>query len=193
MFAGHFGLAALVKGRAPQVPLWSLLVATQLLDIVFTPLFLAGIERIDPVPGTSGGYGHFVITADWDHSLIGALVISALAGWAAAWRWGRRNGAVIAAVVFSHWLLDLLVHRADLAVLPGNAGGLPRLGLGLWASPAIALALELALVLGGAYLYYRTSVRLAPPDRRHAARLRGVALALGLVVVLALSALSALS
>ena len=71
-------------------------------------------------------------------------------------------GGVIAAVAFSHWLLDLLVHRPDLPILPGNAGGLPLLGFGVWRFPVVAATLELILVLGGAYLYYRRATQLPP-------------------------------
>jgi hypothetical protein len=59
--------------------------------------------------------------------------------------------------VFSHWLLDLIVHRADMPFLPGNAGHLPRMGFGLWRHPAGAMTLELALVLAGAFLYWRSA------------------------------------
>ena len=55
MIAGHFGFAAGVKGRQRQVPLWALMLATVWLDVVFVPLFAAGIETIDVSPG--GGYG----------------------------------------------------------------------------------------------------------------------------------------
>jgi len=56
----------------------------------------------------------------------------------------------------SHWVLDLLVHRPDMPILPGNAGGLPLLGLGLWRWPAVSLAMELALIVLGAVLYVRS-------------------------------------
>ena len=131
MIAGHFGLAAGVKGRQRQVPLWALMLATVWLDIVFAPLLAAGVETIENVPGTSGGYGKAIIHADWTHSLVGALVLATLFGLVAARPWGRLAGAVLGAVVFSHWLLDLVVHRGDLPILPGNAGDLPRLGFGL--------------------------------------------------------------
>jgi hypothetical protein len=36
-----------------------------------------------------------------------------------------RTGIVISTTVFSHWILDLLVHRADLPILPGNLGDFP--------------------------------------------------------------------
>ena len=162
MLVGHFGLAAAVKSRERAAPLWALMLATAFLDVIFVPLYLAGIERIFPVPGTRGGYGQGIIHADYSHSLVGAVVIAATFGLVAAIPWGRRVGAVLGAVVFSHWLLDLVVHRADLAILPGAAGGLPRLGFGLWQIPAAAAAVELALVVGGAYLYWRAALRTAP-------------------------------
>ena len=159
MIAGHFGFAAAVKSREPQVPLWSLMLACQWMDVVFVPLFALGIERIVPVAGAGPhmGYGEGVIYADYTHSLLGALVLAAGYGLVSAWRWGRRNGVVLAAVVFSHWALDLVVHRADMPILPGNAGDFPRLGLGLWSAPAAAALVELALVLVGAYLYWRAA------------------------------------
>ncbi len=55
MIAGHFGFAALVKSRETQVPLWALMLATVWLDIVFVPLFVAGIESVEVVPGAHGG------------------------------------------------------------------------------------------------------------------------------------------
>lgn len=73
MIAGHFGFAAMIKSREQQVPLWGLMLATVWLDIVFVPLLLAGMETLEPVPGTRGGYGANVIHADYTHSLVGAL------------------------------------------------------------------------------------------------------------------------
>jgi hypothetical protein len=161
MNAGHYGLAAIVKAREPQVPLWALMLSTQLLDVGFLVLFAAGIEGFQALPGTAGGYGTFIFSADYTHSLAGALAISGTAAAAAGRAWGRRSGLLIGAVVFSHWLLDLLVHHADLPILPGNLGNLPRLGLGLWAFPAVSIFMELALILAGAYLYYRAASRHA--------------------------------
>ena len=157
MITGHFGLAAAVKSAEKPVPLWALMLATVWLDVLFTPLFLAGVETIHDVPGTDGGYGDGIIHADYTHSLIGALIIAAVTGWLCARVWNRRTGVVLGAVVFSHWLLDLLVHRADLPILPGNLGHLPRLGLGLWQYHALTATIEALLLLGGAALYWRAS------------------------------------
>lgn len=156
MIAGHFGFAAAVKSQKRRVPLWSLMLACVWLDVVFVPLFAAKIETIAVAPRTSG-YGSAIIHADYTHSLLGALVLSALFGLVAAIRWGRGTGTILAAVVFSHWLLDLVVHRADMPFLPANAGALSRMGFGLWRRPVSAMAVELALVLAGAYLYWQAA------------------------------------
>jgi hypothetical protein len=72
-------------------------------------------------------------------------------------------------MVFSHWLLDLIVHRPDLPVLPGNVGNLPLFGFGLWQLPIAAAHVELALALGGTYLYYRSArnASAVAKDKRH--------------------------
>src|SRR5215468_1797686 len=125
MIAGHFGFAAGVKAAEPQIPLWALMLATVWLDIVFVPLLLAGIETLEPVAGTHGGYGANIIHADYTHSLVGALILSAIFGLAAAPRWGRRSALVLGAIAFSHWLLDIPLHRGDMPILPANLGDLP--------------------------------------------------------------------
>jgi hypothetical protein len=153
MIAGHFGFAAAVKSRAPATPLWALMLATVWLDIVFVPLLLTHVETLQPAPGADRAYGGHLIYADYTHSLVGALALSAVLGLAAAWAWDRRSGLVIAAVAFSHWLWDLLMHRGDMPILPGNAGHFARLGLGLWRWPLPSAGAELALVLIGGALY----------------------------------------
>ncbi|QHW31251.1 permease [Paenibacillus rhizovicinus] len=156
MFAGHFGLAAAVKAKDTNTPVWALMLGTQLLDVIFVPLFVTGKETIIAVGGD--GYGGGLIHANYTHSLAGAVVISLLALWL-GWRiWSKRSGIVIGLVVFSHWLLDLIVHRPDLPILPGNAGHLPLLGFGLWQHSAISAALEAAMIAGGFLLYFRSAV-----------------------------------
>jgi hypothetical protein len=168
-----------VKARERAVPLWALMLACQWLDVLFLPLFVAGVERITPLDG--GGYGRLVIYADWTHSLLGALLLSALFGAFFARRWSRHSGTVLGAVVFSHWVLDLIVHRGDLPLLPANAGGFPRLGFGLWRWPAGAASLELALVLAGSRLYWRAAA--ATGDLKNARIAALVVLGSGIVTL----------
>lgn len=49
---------------------------------------------------------------------------------------------MIAGVVLSHWVLDLLVHRPDLLLWLGG----PKVGLGVWNLPLSEMALEMGLV-----------------------------------------------
>jgi hypothetical protein len=169
VIAGHFGLSAIVKSRAPYVPLWALMLATVWLDIVFVPLFLVGVESIEPVPGTHGGYGLGIIHANYTHSIVGALTLSFMLGFVAYRLWGRWCGLILGSVSMSHWLLDLVVHRADLPLWPGP--GAPVFGMGLWRYPWVSATLEITLILAGAYLYWKAA-RLLSRDSNSGSRRR---------------------
>jgi membrane-bound metal-dependent hydrolase YbcI (DUF457 family) len=183
VIVGHCGLAAGAKSIDIRAPLWSLMLATQWLDVAFTPLFLLGIETIETLP--EGGYGEVVIHADYTHSLIGALVLSAAFGAVAWWRWDRRLGLLLGAVAFSHWVLDLIVHRGDMPILPGNAGNLPLLGFGLWGTPLASILLEVVLLVLGVFLYWRSarSVQPRPGSRVRPSLVTGALLASGVIVI----------
>ncbi|HEX8511326.1 MAG TPA: hypothetical protein VF635_17745 [Propionibacteriaceae bacterium] len=187
VITGHFGLAAGAKSAGWSAPLWSLMLATMWLDVVFVPLYLTGVETLDTPPG--GGYGTSVIHADYTHSLLGALILSAAFGGIGAWRWGRRAGVVLAAVAFSHWVLDLVVHRADLPILPGNLGGLPLLGFGVWRTPAASILLEALLLIGGVLLYWRAATHNTHTTSRVSPAVVSTALLVSGVVVLVLDTL----
>jgi hypothetical protein len=187
MIAGHFGFAALVKSRERQAPLWALMLATVWLDIVFVPLFVAGVETITLV-GRPGGYGAGIIHADYTHSLVGAIALSLVFGLAFGWRWGSRTAIVLGLVSFSHWILDLLVHRADMPLFPGHDLHQPRFGFGLWRHPSTAASMELMLVVMGAWLYWRAARAITVEDdkARQRARLVSLLILIGGIVVLGL-------
>ncbi len=71
---------------------------------------------------------------------------------------------ILGLVAMSHWVLDLIVHRADMPILPGGGGMLPRLGFGLWRYPAWSAMLELGVVVAGSLLYWRAALRVAEAD-----------------------------
>jgi hypothetical protein len=186
MIAGHFGFAAIVKSREPRVPLWSLMLASVWLDIVFVPLFVMGIETLRPVPGLRGGYGENIIYADYTHSLLGALILSAAYGLIFGVPWGRRCAIVLGLVSFSHWVLDLFVHRHDMPILPGNAGNLPRLGFGLWQFKPVSIIAELLLVILGALTYWQAAAVVtaeAGKGRTRALATTALILACGAIVL----------
>jgi hypothetical protein len=188
MIAGHFGFAAGVKAAEPQTPLWALMLATVWLDIVFVPLLLAGVETLQPAAGTHGGYGENIIHADYTHSLVGAAALSVVFGMACGSWWKLRSGVVLGLVSFSHWLLDLLVHRADMPLLPGDIGHFSKFGFGLWRVPQTAIAIEAFLVVVGAWLYWRAarSVSKAAGRRLTRAIIASLLIAIGGIGVLVL-------
>jgi hypothetical protein len=160
VIAGHFGFAAMVKSRERTTPLWALMLATVWLDIVFVPLLVLHIESMQPL-SQHPGYGGNIIHADYTHSLVGMIVLSAALAAAFLPRWGKRVALVIGLVAASHWVLDLLVHRADMPILPANMHNLPLLGFGLWRYPSLAACLELLLVAAGSILYWRAAREVA--------------------------------
>jgi hypothetical protein len=189
MIAGHFGFAAGVKAKAPSVPLWTLMLACQWLDVVFAVLFAAGIEGLEPIQGAAkGAYGAVIIHADYTHSLAGAALLSVLFGAVTAFWYGRVRGFILGLVVMSHWVIDLIVHRPDMPLLPG---GKLRLGFGLWRYPAYSAGLELALVIAGAWLYRRAARRVAGANAAfiRRANLCGIAVFAAGAITLALNLL----
>jgi hypothetical protein len=150
MYAGHFAAAFVLKARTPSAPTWGLVAGVGFLDILFGPFVLAGIERVSLTPNVSPGFSLDYI--DWSHSLVMSAVWSAVFG-ALFLRKGRAVATVMALAVFSHFLLDLLMHPADLALWPGSS---VHLGFGLWRiAPPLWWFVELVAVGGGMWFYWR--------------------------------------
>jgi hypothetical protein len=157
MFVGHYGVSFAAKGLDRVIPLWLLFIAVQWLDVVWAPLVLLGVERVRVVPGITASNPLDLYYMPYTHSLVAALLWSAAAFGLYRVVAGRREpvaAAVIAGAVFSHWVLDFVVHRPDLPLYDDTA----KVGLGLWNIPALAFGLEAALFFGGMYLYFRTGV-----------------------------------
>ena len=161
MFVGHYGPAFALKPARKPIPLWVLFIAVQWLDICWTLLVLAGVEKLRVVPGFTEASPYDLYYMPFSHGLIGAVVLSALLGAVVAAVMREERGRiflVIAAAVFSHWLLDLLVHVPDLPLYDDSA----KVGFGLWRSLWISLPLELLVLVLGAWFY----ARAVPPRRR---------------------------
>lgn len=152
MFVGHYGVSFAAKKYEASIPLWALFVAVQLLDVAWAPFVLLGIEKVRIVPGITASNPLDLYYMPYTHSLVAALLWSAAAF--AVWRLvrpraGMTAALIVAVAVFSHWVLDFVVHRPDLPLYDNSA----KVGLGLWNLPALAFGLEAALLLGGAWLY----------------------------------------
>lgn len=143
MFAGHYAAAIAAKAVEPKAPFWLLAGACQLVDIAWAAFIMTGVEdaAIDhALPGSPLVLGHM----PWTHSLPAAVVWSLAAFAAARWllRLPAAAAAMTGAVVLSHWLLDLIVHRPDLALWPGG----PLAGFSLWNLEVAEQAVEIGLI-----------------------------------------------
>lgn len=156
MFIGHFAVAFAAKRLAPTVSLGTLFLAAQLADLMWPVLVLLGIERVEVNPGITAltplDFAHY----PYSHSLL------ALIGWSllftVSYTFARRArlgvAITIAAVVLSHWFLDLITHRAD---LPLTLGGTHRFGFGLWNSVLATVIVEGTVFAAGVFFYVRAT------------------------------------
>lgn len=162
MFIGHFAPALVAAARPKAAGLGTLFVAAQLVDIGFAALLIPGVEAMRIVPGITAMNPMDLHYIPYTHSLLGSLLWAAAFGALVLAATKRRAAAIGAAlVVVSHWFVDLLVHIPDLTLY----GAPPKLGLGLWNHPAIAMPLELAFI-GAALVYYARRTRAPTGNRR---------------------------
>ena len=159
MFIGHYSTALVAATRRDAPTLGVLFVAAQIVDIGFFGFVLSGVEAMRITPGLTIMNPMDFYDMPYTHSLLGSLVwAAAFALLLKAFGMGWRTALIGAAVVISHWFLDLIVHAPDLTL----AGALPKLGLGLWNYPLIEVPLELGLT-GGALFYYLKSTHATRP------------------------------
>lgn len=152
---GHYAPAVWDTQRGKGVvlvPVWMAFLAVQFTDIVFAFLTMAGLEGDTRMIG-----GEPYFTIPYSHSLLTAL------GWAAIGglifklirpKSGAKGFWVVFGLVFSHWLLDLIVHRPDLPLWPGST---IELGFSVWNWPYLAFTLEMGGLLAALIYWVRVT------------------------------------
>ena len=156
MFIGHYGVALGAYAVCPTVPLPVLMVATQSIDIVWAGCVLSGVERVEIKPGATATTPLDLTHMPYSHSFLGAVLISLAVGvLMLPLGFSVAAAALVVAVAFSHWLLDLLVHDRTLVI----GFGMPKAGFGLWNNRPASVAVEYALILLGLGMYW---ARFAP-------------------------------
>ncbi len=154
MFSGHYGVSFVAKRVEPSIPLWVLFLAVQWLDVLWAPFILLGIEKVRIVPHFTGSNALDLDYMPYTHSLVAALFWSCVGGifyQFVAHPSHLQASVVVGMAVFSHWLLDLIVHVPDRTLYDNSA----KVGLGLWNAPVQAFGLEAVLLLGGIWLCLR--------------------------------------
>lgn len=146
---GHLAIGFAAKKYAPQIPVIVFLIAAYALDLIYFIFLALGIDKIDYDP--------------WSHSLIMAIIWSVAAGFITLYFSKKfQNGFVIGLVVFSHWILDIIVwdnipiffdkaHRIGFGLY--NKIGFSLTGLKLNLGTLIATSIELGMLLIGVGIY----------------------------------------
>jgi len=163
MFVGHLALALAAKRVDSETSLGWFVAAVILLDLVWPIFVLAGVERVSIIPGATEFTPLLFVSYPWSHSLAMSIVWGVLlAILARSTGHTDRTSWLIAALVVSHWVLDVVTHAPDMPLWRGES---PKLGLGLWKSIAATYLVEgtmwiLAIAL---YLWPRKAKRLTGP------------------------------
>jgi hypothetical protein len=155
MFIGHYAIGLASKKLAPRASLGALVAAPILLDLLWPIFLLIGWESVS-IQASSNPFLRLRFDSyPISHGLV------AVAGWATLFSslyFGIARyvaGAIVVwFAVISHWLLDYVVHLAD---LPLHAGSNRLFGLGLWNHRWIAIAVELIMFALGILLYLRAT------------------------------------
>jgi FtsH-binding integral membrane protein len=155
MFIGHFAVGLGAKKVAPQVKLGTLFFAAQFLDLLWPIFLILGIEHARIAPGNTAFTPFDFYDYPFSHSLLMSIVWAVLFGGIYYYvKRNLRNSIVVGCAVFSHWLLDFISHKPDLAIAPGIHF---VLGLGLWNSIIGTIFIEGFLFIGAVYIYTRTT------------------------------------
>ncbi|HYM35823.1 MAG TPA: hypothetical protein VET48_10535, partial [Steroidobacteraceae bacterium] len=115
MFIGHYAVAIGAKRVAPKTSLGTLLAAAAFIDLLWPIFLLLGWERVRIAPGITAFTPLDFESYPFSHSLLACI------GWAILfgglyWLSQRytRGALVVAALVVSHWVLDVVSHRPDM-------------------------------------------------------------------------------
>jgi len=154
MFIGHQAVAFALKRADPRRSLGTLMAGAMLLDLIWPIFLLAGWERVRIQPGNTA---FTPLAFDWypySHSFVAALAWSAIFALVCR-KASSKDALILAAAVFSHWILDAISHRPDLPLYPGNQ---TLVGLGLWSSQPATVIVEGLFFAIALWVYHTISL-----------------------------------
>jgi hypothetical protein len=153
----HASIGLMAKHKTPTAPLWLLLLATQVPDLLFFLFEALGIEyQAETKISLSQGVTYLSQPYyAWSHGLVPCLAWSVLAALLVyPFFRDRWTSLVVGLLVFSHWLLDAIVYN-NLSILPGYSR---TIGLGLInTGPGFIVGsiLEVGWIVVGLFVYFR--------------------------------------
>ncbi len=163
MFVGHYAASLALKRFEKRASLGLLFLAVQFVDILFFPLVLLGLERINLVENYTQSTHFELEYMPYTHSLVASFLWAGLAFVLfRLLRKGEGKSAiplVMALAVLSHWFLDLIVHTPDLPLLGDTS---LKFGFGLWRNAMGTYVLEAVLLFIGLWLYLGSTIATRP-------------------------------
>lgn len=158
MFVGHYAVGLVAKKVEPKLNLGWVFLAVMLPDALLGLFVLLGIEKVT-IPVNYQDLRYLTFEFPFSHGLVAALLWSGLTFVFFNWLW-RRNAratkmaALMAAAVFSHFLLDVIVHIPEIPLLAQDS---LKIGLGLWHHLGVALGFETFITFMGLVIYLKAN------------------------------------
>ena len=153
MGVGHLAVGLMLKRVTPGINLGFLFFATLLSDFLLGVFYWLGLEQAS-IPAHYENAHSVAFSFPYSHGLLASLLWSALIFLLARYLWPKEDrtmiGIIFGLAVFSHFILDFIVHVPEMPVLGRDSY---KLGLGLWEHMSIALILEMLLVVIGLYVF----------------------------------------
>jgi hypothetical protein len=155
MFIGHFAVGFAAKKIDKKPSLGTFFMASQFIDLLWPLFLITGLERVKVDPGNTAFTPLDFIYYPFSHSLAGVLIWACLFGLIYFFlRKNIRSSVILAVLVLSHWILDLITHRPD---LPLTWADNFKVGFGLWNSVILTVILEAGIFIAGVWLYLKIS------------------------------------
>lgn len=134
----HAATALVLKRKFREAPMVPLLVSVQLMEVLWIALHYLHVERIELV-------NHRIELGflPFSHSIASGVLLALAVGLFVAGVLKKPSlGLALGLGVFSHLVLDLVMHEPDIAL--GPFAHSPRFGLGIYHFPALTFVVELA-------------------------------------------------
>lgn len=157
---GHIGLGFAAKPVVPKIHFLVLLIATELIDILWGFFYFTGIDR--------NGVG--TDSSPWSHSLFMSVIWSIIAALLAGRIYhDKRSGIIVGLLVFSHWVIDFITHPMGAIFgglplppdLPLFFAGSSKVGLGLYNhSFTLAIVTDIGMLILGIVIYVCYRIKL---------------------------------
>jgi len=163
MFVGHYAVSFALRATHKKASLGVLFLGVQFVDLLFFAMTFFGIEKFTIIENYTESTHFRLDFMPYSHSLVAVMLWSLVTFIILKIFQSNKKQAkgsfflLIAIAIFSHWLLDLIVHTPDLPVFLDNTY---LVGFGLWNNAVLTYVLEAILLIAGLCFYLKSTYKL---------------------------------